>query len=233
VSGAQGRLDQLTGDVTWNGPTEAVTPPKGMKVVGIHCNLAFTGCKAAADNQKAAADALGWDYVAINATDPAKFGSYTQEALNQKPDAITTDGFNCVGWPKNLLEQVKSAGIPVVDEAGSATSECTDAQENWNWEQVGKAMADAAIVNNDGKANVINLVSNEYDAAFKPNEEAVKQLKAECPDCKVVDTVQFTTADLQSALGPKVVAAARSNPDANALFVPLVAVASMVRAALH
>jgi len=100
------------------------------------------------------------------------------------------------------------------------------------WGAYGAAGADLLISGTNGRAKVIVIDETDIPSRVYTNEGYRTEL-AKCPQCKTVATVEFTVADVGSALQQKLQQSLVQHPDANAVWMPFDIVAGGVGAALR
>ena len=115
ISDAMAEVQKYAGQKTeWDGPTTGPVAAEGKSIVVLAGDLKNGGILGVTKGVQEAADKIGWT---INVLDgagsiqgrAAAFG----QALALNPDGIIINGFDAVEQ-QAALEQVKSAGIPIV-----------------------------------------------------------------------------------------------------------------------
>lgn len=167
---------------------------------------------------KAAADALGWRYTAINVTpDPEGIQKAFQSALEltPKPDVISVAGYPAVTYAAQLAE-AKRRGIAVIsqtttDKPGAGDGIVATLGGPAQLRALGKHVAAYVVAASNGTAQVAMFsvsaypILGEFVAGFK---DAVKQW---CPGCSVVDVDQQAT-DVGTKTPQSVVSTFQRNP---------------------
>ena len=203
------------------GVTKPLTgkPPK-KTIAWLECEL--ESCPYETVGMKAATEALGWDLKVISSKsgDP---GPAFQQAIDAGVDYIASSG-EAPALYKEQAQAAKAKGIKILscydttvpDPANSNIyTQCGDTTFV---EKTGPLMADWAIADSNGKANV--LVVNIPD--FPVLQAEVKAYKDEmaknCPDCKVTE-LNVSIDDLVGGKVPAAVASQlQSNKDINYVF---------------
>ena len=203
------------------GVTKPLTgkPPK-KTIAWLECEL--ESCPYITVGMKDAAQALGWDLKVISSKsgDP---GPAFQQAIDAGVDYIASSGESPALY-KEQAQAAKAKGIKILscydttvpDPASSNIyTQCGDTSFV---EKTGPLMADWAIVDSNGKANV--LVVNIPD--FPVLQAEVKAYKDEmaknCPECKVTE-LNVSIDDLVGGKVPAAVASQlQSNKDINYVF---------------
>jgi len=169
---------------------------------------------------KAATAALGWDLkiIPMKSTDP---GPAIQQAIDQKVDYIASTGLATAQYQAQL-DAANAAGIGVLscfgtDDPSPDTIQMQCGDENFV-SKTGPLMADWAINDSGGKANVL-VVSIPDFPVLKVETDAYKaQMTKNCPDCKV-DELNVTLDDLIGGRVPAaVVSKVQANKDLNYIF---------------
>ena len=169
---------------------------------------------------KAATTAIGWDLkiIPMKSTDP---GPAFQTAIDAKVDYIASTGL-AIAQYKPQLDAANAAGIKVLSCYGTDDPSPTTIQMQCGDEtfvqKTGPVMADWAINDSAGKANVLIVSIPDFPVLVSETDAFKKQMAADCASCKVVE-LNMTLDDL---IGGKVAAAVASkiqaNPDVNYVF---------------
>lgn len=221
-------------------PTSGPPIAKGKSIVIVSCGQTVASCSIATNAAVEAAKAVGWKVRIIDAQLDANNGYVTamQTAVATHPDAIATIGGIDCSQIKQPLAAAKAAGIPVL---GVVANDCDDPQEPGGptaplfaskllynetadsagtlYGQIGEQQAAAAINGTNGKARVIR-VQFTTAAVGKYETQGQNKVFAKCPDCKIVETIGFTSTDLAPGgpLPQKFATALAKHPDANAVI---------------
>ena len=164
---------------------------------------------------KAATTALGWELktIPMKSTDP---GPAFQQAIDAGVNYIASTGLATAQYTAQLAA-AKAKGIGVLScfgtddpsEASGLLMQCGD--ESFV-QKTGPLMADWAIADSEGKANVLVVTIRDFPVLVVEEDAFKAQLTKYCPTC-TVDTLSVTLADLT---GGKVPAAVASKVQANA-----------------
>lgn len=218
-------------------PAESPKPQAGKNVWQIIVGLGSPSTLLWSNGMKAAGEELGWDvHVFDGQYNPSKWLEGVQQAVAANADGIVLIAVDCAPV-KAGLEQARKAGIKI---AAIQSADCNDSNPNsqplfdqtvkYNVgdgslhglvDQIDYSQADWVAKQTDGKAKIIILNSDEL-LVIKWQTEAFKKRLAEiCPDCEIVEQVEFKTADL---LGPdlrqKIEQSLLKHPEANAFVSP-------------
>jgi len=125
-----------------------------------------------------------------NSGQPSEWAKGIDTAIARKVDAITLEGgpYPMVLQPQ--LKRAKAAGIPVLLLHNWPNNKPdppnVDVNVTVDFELAGRLMADAAIAESNGKANVLVLDSEDLVPADPVLVSGIKdELAKHCPDCKV------------------------------------------------
>jgi ribose transport system substrate-binding protein len=218
----------------WNGPTEPAIAPKGKYLVGVSCTWTLAGCKLLAQGVETAAARLGWRSKTIVVNDPNGYDQALQTAINSGADGIVLTGVDQNLIPGGL-ELAKKKKVPVVSifqyNKGGDLGVATDVHPDAG--QIGKYLADAAIVNNHGVVHALFLEDAEFSLPVTVLE-AVKAELAACSACKITyaDPINFTANTVATTLSDRVVGALRRDPAINSIFLGFDPPASLIVPAL-
>jgi ribose transport system substrate-binding protein len=204
------------GPTEWEGPAEAVTPPKQFNLALVTCDNASQGCLAPAEAAEAAAKLLGWDTTLYDGeSDPTVQAKRVEQAIADNADGIITESVDGRGIGQ-ALKDAKAAGIPVISTSNAAApgEQGYQVDISPNFEQLGKDIANWVIVDSNEGAVLETYVDKEYQSTISTNEGILEGMKA-CEGCTTRPPVNFVAADLAEKLGPETVANLRANPDVN------------------
>jgi ribose transport system substrate-binding protein len=84
-----------------------------------------------------------------------------------------------------------------------------------DFNKAGRILADWAIARTNGKANVVIVRDDEILPTAPLVAGIVDELKANCPDCKVVQQINVGLTEWSTKIQPSVQSALLANPDAN------------------
>nr|WP_295883669.1 substrate-binding domain-containing protein [uncultured Devosia sp.] len=213
ISDAMAEVQKYAGQkTTWDGPTTGPAAAAGKSIVVLAGDLKNGGILGVTKGVQEAATKIGWT---INVLDgagsiqgrAAAFG----QALALNPDGIIINGFDAVEQ-QAALEQVKTAGIPIVSwhagpvigpdpASGIFANVSTDAME------VSAAAAKWAFADAGGKPGVVIFTDSTYAIAIAKADKIKETIEAlggtvlEYVDTPIADTStrmpSLTTALLQ------------------------------------
>lgn len=206
---------------TWPGPSAAVKPAAGKKIVVITCSSQGAGCVSAAAGATAAGTQLGWSVQTVDGKgDPQTWNSAILNAISEHADGIVLDAV-----PPALvgdgITKAHAAGIPLVavfdprlGPSGDVFSYVTP-----DHTAQGVAMADWVAADSGGKAQVILVEDNEFPE-LRQRVAGFQQELAKCSTCKILTTVQSQIGTMAQKLPQAIVSALQSNPGATYVISP-------------
>ena len=228
-------------------PSSAPEPEPGQNIWMITASAQLTDFDQPGQI-KDAADALEWDLTIFDGqfnTDTQVTG--IRQAIADQADGIIMFAVDCATVTAGL-QDAAAADVPVVgfesidcdqevDEAGAVTDSgqpgLFDAELAYNnpddpenpltfAEVAGIVFAryqGLGVINaTGGAAKIIKLKETDLAATRLVDWGFEKALADYCPECEVVETVNFTGADYGPPLQDKVAQALARNPDANAVY---------------
>ena len=220
-------------------PTSGPLAVKGKKVWIISCGQLLESCKVTAAAALEAAKKIGWDAQVVDGqlSDAAQADGVTQ-AVAAGVDGIIMTGIDC-SKVQAPLAAAKAKGIklisfyafdcddPALDQPGAPMLDSNvnfgpqfakygDVSIEW-----GKVKAEYIISKTKGKAQIIDLVNQDYLVMQYIEKGFLEGLKA-CPDCKVVDAGKWIQSDvLDGKLKEKLAAALQQHPEATVVHAPI------------
>jgi ribose transport system substrate-binding protein len=87
-----------------------------------------------------------------------------------------------------------------------------------DWERSGRLAADYLIAKTDGKAQVLEFTENETKSVVE-RTDAFEQEMAKCGGCKILQSANFTYADIASTVPSLAQQAAQAHPSYDSVFV--------------
>jgi ribose transport system substrate-binding protein len=170
---------------------------------------------------KNATAALGWDLsiIPMKSTDP---GPAIQQAIDAKVDFIASTGLSTAQYQPQL-DAAKAAGIPVLscfgtddpDPDAGLYMQCGD--ESFV-EKTGPVMADWAIADSEGKANILVVSIPDFPVLVAETEAFKAQVAKNCSGCTVTE-LNATLQDLIGGTVPgSIVSKLQANADVNYVF---------------
>lgn len=187
------------------GPATAEPAPKDKTLVYVSCGATLDLCTNFGKSVQEAAGSIGWNVTIIDGKGtPTGWLDGMNKAISLKPDAIVAGIISPSAVPAPF-KRAHELGIPVVSILGSGTpGPIPEANVFYNEDtpggDVGKALAQMAIADSNGRARVVLLYDNAYAIARAKNDAMVKEIKA-CSSCELLDDISTQYGDL-STNGP-------------------------------
>jgi ribose transport system substrate-binding protein len=234
------RLDVLRSGSTYSSPpTDGPAPQLGKRIWGVIYGLGTSASDDAARGLQQAGRDIGWDVRIFDGQFSAnRYAEGINQAIADRADGIYLYVVDCA-LVQNALQQAKAAGIPVVagesldcnEVAGDGPRLFTSDIGPYNggpyftekigykdWvASFGRSQAVSIIGATGGKAKVIDFYWTDSEST-RLQEIGFRSELSLCAECEVVDTVEFTAADLGPSLRAKADQALLRNPDANAVM---------------
>lgn len=221
LAAAKAVVDKYTTESSAIGVTKPLTRKPDKKTIGwLECEL--ESCPYITTGMKAATAALGWD-LKVFSSKSADPGPAMQQAIDAGVDFIASSGESPALY-KAQAAAAKAKGIKILscydttvpDPANSNIyTQCGDTTFV---QKTGPLMADWAIVDSNGKANVLVVNIPDFPVLVAEVDAYKAEMKKNCSACKVID-VNVTIDDLVGGKVPNAVASAiQSNPNANYVF---------------
>jgi len=230
VEQAEEKLASFYSMETFQPPPSDSPPPQPNKNVWI-ITLGLAQ-DASADFDRGATEAaraMGWETTSCDGEfSPDKWSQCIRQAITDQADGIALYVIDCASI-QAPLRQAREAGITVVS---AEAPDCSDQQQNgpslfdakisftqgtfadWLGAQI-QANADWIIANTDGEAKIIELHETDAWALNLMHEEFQEEIATLCPDCEIVDVIEFVGADLEGPLREKVEQSLLQHPEAN------------------
>jgi ribose transport system substrate-binding protein len=199
VSAAKAAIERYAGPQNiWQGPTSAPTPAKDKFIVYLSGDEQNDISREYGLYMKEAAAKLGWKLTVVDGKgSPASWVAGFNQAIALKPNGIAI-----FADAKSLQDPIRTAtsqSIPVIGlHAASLPGPAPDLHLFVNIQEdpreIGKAEADWAIADSDGKAQVVVVTHNEYQIAATKSGATRDEIQA-CQGCKVLDYVNFPASE--------------------------------------
>jgi ribose transport system substrate-binding protein len=229
VAEAQTMLDEATQPLTFEPPGDAidVASLSGKTVAIVVVDSRIPILSLANESIQEAAGAAG---VKTTLFDSKSQVNRMLEGITRginEADAIILNGIP-IAAVTGALEEAAAKKIPTVavlnnqpDPAapGQGAGELVGATSSPNFETGGALSAAQAVVDTDGKANVVIFDTKE----ITPSPDVVRGLKSvldKCSDCKIADENVTPLAEWATGLTPKAQSVIKANPDVN-YFLPI------------
>jgi ribose transport system substrate-binding protein len=199
VTDAKAAVAKYAGpQTTWEGPTKAPKPKPGMKIVFLSGDEQNDISHLYGVYIKEAAQKLGWDVTVIDGKgSPTSWLAGMNEAIALKPNGIAffADAASLQDPIKaGVAQGIKFVGLHAAGLPGPQPDLHLFVNIQEDPREIGKAEADWAIADSNGKAHVVVLSHNEY-AIAKVKSTATKDEVEKCPDCKVLDYVNSPASE--------------------------------------
>jgi hypothetical protein len=194
-------------------------PPK-KTIAWLECEL--ESCPYITTGMKDATAALGWDLKVIpsKSADP---GPAFQQAIDDNVDYIASSG-EALSLYKAQADAAKAKGIKILScydtqvPDPATTNVYTQCGDTTFVQKTGPLMADWAIVDSNGKANVLVVSIPDFPVLVSETDAYKAEMKKNCPDCKITE-LNVTIDDLVGGKVPAAVASQlQSNKDINYVF---------------
>ncbi len=199
VAAAKAAVAKYAGpQTTWEGPTSAPAPMKGMKVVYLSGDEQNDISHEYGQYIKEAGAKLGWDVTIIDGKgSPTSWLAAFNQAIALKPNGIAI--FADAASLKDPIVTANAQGISVIGlHAAGLPGPAPDLGLFVNIQEdpreIGAAQADWAIANSDGKARVVVLTHNEYKIA-EVKSNATRDQILKCTTCKLLDYVNSPASE--------------------------------------
>jgi ribose transport system substrate-binding protein len=215
-------LTKAEAPVSWNGPTKSAKAPPGILVGAVNCSYSVEGCKSGGQAFVAVAKELGWRTKLIIVDNPSGYEQAMQTLLNEHVKAIYLGGV-VEQLVSNGIKEAAARHIPVVSagsnyQIGGPGQVNADVHGNVNEE--GDLMADAAMVDHQGKVHAVLLQDAEF-AEPVAVLQAVRQQFSSCAKCSVsyASPINFTATVIGTQLPGEVVTAVQRDPAINSVML--------------
>jgi ribose transport system substrate-binding protein len=191
VADAKAAVAKYAGpQTTWEGPTKGPKPEPGKKIVYLSGDEQNDISHLYGVYIKEAAQKLGWDVTIIDGKgSPTSWLAGMNQAIALKPDGIAlfADGASLQDPIRaGVAQGIKFVGLHAAGLPGPHPELNLFVNIQEDPREIGKAEADWAIADSNGKARVVVLSHNEY-AIAKVKSMATKDEVEKCADCKVLD----------------------------------------------
>lgn len=229
VTQCQQTIDKAKQPVKFKAPGPAidVSTLKGKRITLVSLAQAIPAVADQANQTRDVASELGITVDIFDAKgDIRRMQQGLAQGVSQKSDAIIL-----IGIPTNVneaaLEDAAAANIPVIsslnnepepDAPGQGGGENIYASSAPSYYEVGQWLACKAVVDTEGKANVVIFGAKELKPSAK-EVEGMRSILEKCEDC-TVDENTTPTAEWQTRLPSLAQSEIRKNPNAN-YFLPL------------
>jgi ribose transport system substrate-binding protein len=199
VASAKAAVAEYAGPQTaWKGPTSAPKPAAGMKIVYLSGDEQNDISHEYGVYIKAAAEKIGWSATVIDGKgSPTSWLAGMDQAIALKPNGIVMFADAKSLQPaiaRGLAEGVKFVGIHAAGLPGPQPDLHLFMNIEEDPREIGKAEADWAIADSNGKARVVFVSHNEY-AIASVKSHASEDAVTKCSTCKVLDYTSFPASE--------------------------------------
>ena len=199
VAQAKAAVAEYAGpQTTWKGPTSGPKPAKGMKIVYLSGDEQNDISHEYGVYIEQAAAKIGWSATVIDGKgSPTSWLAGMDQAIALKPNGIVMFADAKSLQPaitRGLAEGVKFVGIHAAGLPGPQPDLHLFVNIEEDPRAIGKAEADWAIADSNGKARVVLVSHNEYAIAFVKSHASEDRVKA-CATCKVLEYVSFPASE--------------------------------------
>jgi ribose transport system substrate-binding protein len=199
VAQAKKDVERYAGPQTkWEGPTSAPKPDAGKSIVFLSGDEQNDISHLYGVYMKQAAEKLGWKVTVIDGKgSPTSWLAGMNQAIALKPNGIAL-----FADAASLKDPIKAGVAQGVSFVGLHAAGLPGPQPDLNLfvniqedpREIGKAEAQWAVADSDGKARVVILTHNEY-AIAEVKSMATKAAIEKCPGCKVLDYVNSPASE--------------------------------------
>lgn len=221
LAAAQAVVDKYRDENQPIGITEPLTSvPEKKTIAWLECEL--ESCQYLTVGMQDATEALGWELMTISSTsaDPAPA---MQQAIDAGVDFIASSG-EAPSLYEEQAQAAAAAGIKMLScydttpPDGPNTNIWTQCGDTSFVEKTGPLMADWAIVDSQGAANVLVVNIPDFPVLVSEVDAYKAEMEANCPDCTVTD-LNVTINDLVGGtVASSVASALQSDSSINYVF---------------
>ncbi len=194
VAAAKAAVDQYLGQVQWKAPGPAINAAaaKGKSVWVIDLNTSIPFNRIMIDSMKTALTTAGMNVSTCDGQGtPSGWKQCADQAVANKPSLIIDQSID-PGLISTNMNNAVAAGIKVIEgniHDPSSSAGLTNGAIGgvaFPFIQVGRLMADWAIVDTSGRANAVIVTSSDVPNAADIVEQGIKpEFASRCPACKV------------------------------------------------
>ena len=204
-------------------PFDAKACAAGKKMLSIPNSSANPFLKGIIDRMKVVGNELGLEVVEWeNQGQPSQWVQGFEFAIRDKFDIIDLISGIDPGTVSPQVKAAKAAGVKVMTshfyDPSFAQDPDVSSSLTIGFNEVGKILGNWAIAATDGKANILTIVSREVPPTIPLTAGIDEVLKANCPDCKIVQEINVGVTEWATKIQPAVQAALQANPDINVVI---------------
>lgn len=204
-------------------PFDAKACAAGKKMLSIPNSSANPFLKGIIDRMKVVGDELGLEVVEWeNQGQPSQWVQGFEFAIRDGFDIIDLISGIDPGTVEPQVKAATDAGVKVMTshfyDPSFEQHPLVSSSLTIGFNEVGKILANWAIANTDGKANIALVVSNEVPPTI-PLVAGIKSvLEENCPDCKIVQEINVGVTEWATKIQPAVQSAVQANPEINVVI---------------
>ena len=209
--------------------------PEPQTFAWLECEL--ESCPYITVGFEAATEALGWELVVIS-SESANPGPAFQQAIDAGVDFIASTG-EAPSLYEEQAQAAADAGIKILScfdttpPNGPETNIWTQCGDTSFVEKTGPLMANWAIVDSEGAANILIVSIPDFPVLKAETDAYIAELEANCPDCEYTE-LNITIPQLVGGEVPAAVASQlQANPDINYVFFSFGSLPAGVTASLE
>jgi ribose transport system substrate-binding protein len=204
-------------------PFDAKACAAGKKMLSIPNSSANPFLKGIIDRMKKVGNELGLQVVEWeNQGQPSQWVQGFEFAIRDKFDIVDLISGIDPGTVAPQMKAAKDAGVKVMTshfyDPSFEQHRDVSSSLTIGFNEVGKILANWAIANTDGKANILTIVSREVPPTIPLTAGIDEMLAANCPDCKIVQEINVGVTEWATKIQPAVQAALQANPDINVII---------------
>jgi ABC-type sugar transport system substrate-binding protein len=214
----------------FEGPTDPVKAPSGVKVAVVTCFSILSGCVSPATGVEQAVKSLGWEArVFDGGGTPDKQNAQMLNAISWGADVILNIAIDS-NAVQDGLRAAKDAGV-IVGSGSNGTDTPNEVvapadgklgyafDVGPNYPEIGEKAGKWIVGDSKGLANVVVYSDKTFPSVLAFQDGLLKGLK-DCAGCTVQDLQYFTGDQVGQGLPQAIVSYLRSNPDVGYVFIP-------------
>lgn len=216
------------------GVTEKVSKPipTGKRLVYINCGA--QACTNIGNAMQEATKVLGWQFININTQPtPQAIQAAFQQAINLKPDGVSSGGFATSSYQRQLAE-LKAMNIPVISQTGTdepGNGLILQLMDPPYMTQVSKLLADKMIVDQNGQGLLGLVTLSGYPSQEGLTQGVKDEITKECPKC-TTKTLEVAPTAIGTTAASSIANFLRANPTMKEIYLSYDDLANGLRAAV-
>lgn len=204
-------------------PFDAKACAAGKKMLSIPNASSNPFLKGIIDRMKKVGDELGLEVVEWeNQGQPSQWVQGFEFAIRDDFDIIDLISGIDPGTVDPQVKAATEAGVKVMTshfyDPSFEQHPLVSSSLTIGFNEVGKILANWAIANTDGQANILTIVSREVPPTIPLTAGIDSVLAENCPDCKIVQEINVGVTEWATKIQPAVQAALLANPDINVVI---------------